>query len=225
MISNFETIDSHIRDYNSKLFTSLPASIEKVHTQDGIKYVDVKPSIRKAYVDGVTFASNVIYNVPVVFPSGGGGILSFPLEVGDTVLLVFAQRDITNFLEGDGSEVSPETLRTHDINDAIAIPGLYPFSKNLSPNDKDVELKYNDSTILLKQDGGVEVTTSSGDVEINTASKFVVDNGTEELVALMSEFLQTVSEITVSTIYGPVTVINNKAAVTSLKNRLDTFKK
>lgn len=229
-----EVIGSHINNYDSQLFTSIPAVILEVSGDPSIKYVKVQPTIKVVGTDGLVSEIAPISKVPVVFPSGGGGILSFPLKVGDTVLLVFSQSNISNWLEGDGSKVKPETSRSHNINDAIAIPCLYPFSKNLEPSKDNVELKYNKNSLSLKKNGGtklssdsgnVSIESSSNDVDITTSSKFSVTNDSEELISLLSEVIDAISQITTSTINGPATVINNKAAFTSLKSRLDTFKK
>lgn len=69
----------------------------------------------------------VIDRVPVVFPTGAGFALSWPLSAGDTVLLVHADWAIDQWLTS-GSEAAPADQRTHDINDAIAIPGLASYN-------------------------------------------------------------------------------------------------
>ena len=164
--------------------------------------------------DGVSLTSPTLYNVPIVFPSAGGGLLSFPVEAGDTVKLEFSMLNIESWLDGDGESVVAPTRRTHDINDAIATVGLYTKTSHLNPNPDDVELKFKGNTILLRQ---------NGDVEIETASKYAVRNQSEELISLLSEVLEEVSKISTNTIYG-VTPINNKPAIQALKTRLDTFK-
>lgn len=65
----------------------------------------------------------LILKCPVVFPSGGGFTLTFPVSDGDECLVVFADRGIDNwFVSGSGQQ--PASPRKHDINDAIAIVGI-----------------------------------------------------------------------------------------------------
>ena len=65
----------------------------------------------------------LILKCPVVFPSGGGFTLTFPVSDGDECLVVFADRGIDNwFVSGSGQQ--PASPRKHDINDAIAIVGV-----------------------------------------------------------------------------------------------------
>jgi hypothetical protein len=71
----------------------------------------------------------VICNVPVVYPSGGGLSITFPLALGDPVLLVFADESLDKWLSVGGSTpLDPLDERNHSVNDAIAIPGVRPFS-------------------------------------------------------------------------------------------------
>lgn len=205
-------IKAYLNDLKSQLFTTLPAEIVEYfpETQSATVRLLVDPLMS----DGVSLTSPILYNIPIVFPSAGGGLLSFPVQVGDTVKLEFSMRNIESWLEGDGSSVVAPTRRTHDMNDAIATVGLYTKTSHLNPNPEDVELKFKGNTILLRQ---------NGDVEIETASKYAVRNQSEELISLLSEVLEEVSKISTNTIYG-VTPINNKPAIQALKTRLDTFK-
>lgn len=73
-------------------------------------------------------------NVPIVFPRGGGVpgfFVSFPIQVGDFVMVMFAERSIDAWLFSSGGVTDPNDFRKHDLSDAVAIPGLYPFSKAL----------------------------------------------------------------------------------------------
>ena len=141
MSSQYEAIQSHISKFKDMLYTSLPAKVIKVNYEgDSIKSVNVVPTIARTYSDGTSLRRPTIYSVPIVFPSGGGALLSFPIAVDDTVLLVFNGDDADNFLSGSG-ELS-NSNRHFSYNDAIAFPCLYPFDKNLEPSKDKVELQY-----------------------------------------------------------------------------------
>ena len=249
MISQYEVIQSHISKFKDTLYTSCPAIVTEVHLSgESIESVSVRPTIARVYTDGDIRTKPIINNVPVVFPSAGGGILSFPIEVGDTVLIIFCKEDIENFINGT-SEI-PRTLRRFSYNDAIAIPSLYPTSKNLQPSKDDTVLKYNGNSITLKKDGGIEVTADKGAIDtlakegnisttanegvisiaalnnkitINTKDTISITNSSEELVSLLSELIGVLESTTVNTIYG-TSILNSKPALAALKSRLDTFK-
>ena len=167
------------------------------------------------HADGQINECATIFNVPVINPSAGGGLLSFPIQIGDTVLLEFSMRNIEEWLEGDGDPVTESTMRCHDMSDAIAIVGLYTKNSHLSPDPKDVVLKFKDNSIRLKDDGNIEIITKS---------KYSVTNDAEELINVLSEALAEIAASTVNTTYG-VTPLNNKSKILNIKNRLDTFRK
>ena len=177
MISQYEVIQSHIAKFKDMLYTSLPARIIKVNYQgDSIESVNVIPTIARKYADGEVRNRPIIYRVPVVFQSGGGGLLSFPLAVDDTVLLVFSGDDHDNFLQGI-SQI-PTTRRQFGYTDAIAIPCLYPFNSNLQPSKNKVELKYKGSSISI--DG-------EGNILIDKADNVTISNATTVNIVSSSE--------------------------------------
>jgi hypothetical protein len=147
---------------NSSIYTSIPAGVVSVSTFEAEQTVDVKPLINKTYDDGVILALPNILAVPVVFPSAGGGALTFPISVGDTVLLVFSMRSMDEWLEGEGFSVTPVDLRTHYLNDAVAIPGLYTKKSHLKPNTTDVELKFKEQSIRLAASGDMVLSQANG---------------------------------------------------------------
>lgn len=91
---------------------------------------DVEPLLEETFRtrDGeVSQPLPVIPNVPVIFPGAGGFRLTLPLTVGDVVALVFCDRSLDLWLE-QGGMVNPKDPRRHDLTDAVAIPGLHPWS-------------------------------------------------------------------------------------------------
>lgn len=84
----------------------------------------VKPSGNFQAKDGRSLPYPVIYNAPVLFPSGSGGkaAVTFPIQSGDGCLIVFSDESISGYLAG---RATPDDPRKHSMNDAIVIPGLY----------------------------------------------------------------------------------------------------
>lgn len=93
--------------------------------------VDVLPLIQDAFIDEdgerKTERLPVLNDVPLMFPGAGSYRITFPIEVGDQVLLVFCSSSIARW-KLVGGEIDPGDDRRHDINDAIAIPGLHSFA-------------------------------------------------------------------------------------------------
>lgn len=211
-ITLYDAIDSHIKRFRDNLYTALPAVVEKYNSDK--QTVDVTPTLNMTTNKGQELPWATLRDVQVMFPSAGGGLLSFPVKKGDTVLLVFSKNSLDAWKNGSGNPVKLNSKRSHSASDAIAIVGLYTTQTNLSPNPDDVELKFNDNSIILKEDGNIEIKTNS---------TIKIQNNSTELIGLLSNLIEEITNITTNTIYGP-TPINNIAALQSIKDELDTLR-
>lgn len=156
-VTIYEIIKSHSDCLQDNIYTSLPATVTSYNPSN--QSVDVNVDLRRTNPSsGEDFGLISLREVPVMFPSAGGGILSFPITKGDKVLIMFTKFSLDSWLAGVEGLV-PDN-RQHDINDAIAIIGLFNLKTNLSPNETDVELKFKGSSVTLKATGDLEVTTS-----------------------------------------------------------------
>lgn len=151
------------------IFTGLPAVVVEYNAAQSI--ATVLPLVDAVYSDGVVKKSQLIYNIPVQWPSGGGGIISFPIKQGDTGWVAFACRSIDEWVYGDGGSVVPASSRTLDYNDAIFIPGITTVNTSLNPDPDNVQIKFAGSSITIKPSGQVVISASSitlnGDTTIN----------------------------------------------------------
>lgn len=181
-----------IRSTQQNIYTSLPARVITYYPQE--QCVDVKPILRQRFDENSgSVEMPVIYKVPVLFPSAGGGILSFPINSetdetessGDIVMLEFSMRSMDEWLtstqEGD---VIPENNRYHSLTDAVAKPSLYKFGVNLQPHAQHVELKFKDTVISLQDDGtdksNLTITTEGNTgITINIVKGSLVVNNQE----------------------------------------------
>ncbi len=160
-----DLLGQFFRNRQAEMRVAMPAKITDYDYRT--QKATVKPLINRRYADDRIEEYPVINNVPVIFPRSGGASLTFPVESGDTVLLVFSDRSIESWAE-NGGQVNQDDNRMHNINDAVAIPGLIPFSLgSIAENNEDVLLSYSDSQVKLKP-GGI--------VEINTAAKVVINS-------------------------------------------------
>lgn len=151
-----------------EVHVALPASIEKYDETN--QKIDAKPLLKRNVVlsDGSEVLEElpVITDVPVQFPRGGGFFMSLPLAVGDHVLLVFNERSIDKFTQGDGSDTDPTDVRMHDLSDAVAIPGFYPFGKSLADAHT--------GNMVLGKDGDIQIHIKPGG-EIHLGSENAAD--------------------------------------------------
>lgn len=115
-----------VRQALADTHTCLPG---KVTRYDKTKQqADVQPLLRRKFMDGTVTDLPPINNVAVVHPRAGGAIVHMPVEIGDIVTVVFAERSLDRWLNS-GDMTDPGDPRMHDLSDAYAIPGGYSFNK------------------------------------------------------------------------------------------------
>jgi hypothetical protein len=140
----------------AELHVAVPARVERVDLAKGI--IDAKPLVkdRRYDRDGQPQAISVavVSNVPLVFPGAGGFRVTFPVAVGDTVLLVFSERSLDLWLV-QGGEVDPLDDRRHHLSDAVAIPGLRDFGHAWKGIDT--------GSITIGKDGSAQHPAGLGD--------------------------------------------------------------
>jgi len=118
-----EAIQGAISAMLRDMWTCLPARVVSVGGSGSI--VTAQP-IPADYLDGEIVPLPQIQDVPVLWPRAGTASITLPLAAGDFVLLLVSSRSIARFRD-DGSEGDPQSVRTHDLSDAMALPmGLWP---------------------------------------------------------------------------------------------------
>lgn len=166
MIHLKQVIRKNIADVLTGVYTNLPAEV--IDYDASTQTCTVQPLINTKDSDGTAVVDSVVAGVPVVFPSAGGGIISFPIQRGDTVLLCFSMRSIDEWTEGDGSPSTPSESRLHELSDAIAIPGLLPKQNSLQPSTDDVEIKFKGNRVTLKANGDIQL--DGGRIDLGEAA-------------------------------------------------------
>lgn len=71
--------------------------------------------------EGEAVDKAVAVNVPVLWPGGSGGLIVFPLAEGDSGLILFSERGITEFKRTEALSV-PDAGRFFDESDAMFLP-------------------------------------------------------------------------------------------------------
>jgi len=163
----FDTVHKAFTSFSrANIYTALPCIITNTSDYGTKQVVDIQPLMGRVWDDGQYHESPQVFDAPVINPACNKGMLSFPLEVGDTVLALFCMRDIEKFSASDRSgSLEPKTPRSHSLTDAVVIPSLFSKINNLSPNVEDIELKYIvegeiESRITLKKNSDIEIDTT-----------------------------------------------------------------
>ena len=149
----------------------------KIGTIQAIDYTKMTATIQivfqQALRDGTFQNIPVLTDCPVFTLQGGGYSLQFPIEEGDTAIVLFSDRNIDNWFQSGGVQV-PADGRLHSLSDAIAIVGINSLASPLIPSP------LTDIARLIAPDGLTMITIQNGEVlitEAGGASVGVSDGG------------------------------------------------
>jgi len=144
----------------SDVHTALPGRIEKY--EYATQKAQVKPLIKRKYLDGEVLELPVLVNVPVVFPRTKNSGITFPLTKGDGVLVIFTERALERW-KSSGGDSEPGDRRKFDLSDGIAIPGCFSFKDaNIASNNEDLEIHHNGFRIVIKKNGKIKLLGAGG---------------------------------------------------------------
>jgi hypothetical protein len=120
-----EAVEGRIERRLRAVRVALPGIVQSYDHET--QRASVQPSIRDVFEDesGALVSENlpIVNEVPVVFPGTGPFAITWPLEPGDEVLLVFSSSGLDRWLS-KGGIIDPESDQRHALDDAVAIPGL-----------------------------------------------------------------------------------------------------
>lgn len=179
--------------------TCLPAKV--VEFDAGQNKVSVQPLIKVSFIDddGENQEETLpqISDVPVLYPRAGGGkfAIVFPLEAGDFVTLVFAERSLDRWLSGDGAAVNPGDLRKHQLSDAIAIPGGYPFGSGETVESDRVTIKFGSNSRMEIYEDKILVDFNGTLIAVKDGLIELGEENAGEKVAIESKIQQELNKI------------------------------
>lgn len=175
------------------------AFVGQVQTYDASNQTcSVKPVIQARFLNGDSLNLPVVPRVPVCFPRGGGFMMTWPLEAGDTVLVVCADRSIDEWKATNNSSILPVDLRRFDLSDAVAYAGVS------SPADP-LQSATDDSMVIGEDTfSGMKITIKDGTVTIGIS--------TVELLDLIDGFADVVANAQAVTVLGNTPLITTSTA-------------
>ena len=161
-----ELIRVGFNNFIKDIHTALPA---KVLRFDKVKQtVDLEIQQKRRFLDKREDAlPPPLIDVPVHFYRCGGLAITMPINVGDTGLVVFAERSLDEW-QVLGSVEVPSEARTHSLSDGTFYPTMH--------NDKNVISNYSDNLEIRTEDGNSKITISKdGRIEIQKGNNKVLD--------------------------------------------------
>jgi phage baseplate assembly protein gpV len=165
-----ESLRLAMDDRAASIWTALPCIVSAVNLEANT--ISAQPAIQGAVSDENGNVANVnlpvLVDVPIVFPSAGGFSLTFPIEDGDEVLVIFASRCIDTWWQSGGIGKQAEA-RMHDLSDGFAIAGIKSQATkiaNISSNS--VQLRNNAGAAFIE-------INASGEIKLKSGSKIILD--------------------------------------------------
>lgn len=194
----------------STIWTAMPGIIQSVNLT--AMTCEVQPTIQGTVENenGTIESVNLplLVDVPLVFPGGGGYILTFPLAAGNEVLVVFASRCIDAWWQSGGIQ-RPMEARMHDLSDGFAIPGPRSQPNRVNSISADsAQLRSNSGTTYFG-------LTDAGKIEMANATKNLrgVLDGMLDLLNTLNTNLTTFATTTAT---DPIAVVTAGAATALL---------
>jgi len=112
-----QDLDDVIREYievdRLELNTCMPAIVKSYDS--ATQTCSVQPCMKRTTVGGEVMSRAVIDEVPVVFPRSSLGGVHFPIEDGDSVMILFSQRSLDEWTD-NGGQVELFDGRLHNSN-------------------------------------------------------------------------------------------------------------
>jgi hypothetical protein len=145
-----------------------------------------------------------IGDAPVFFAGGGQATLTFPVSQGDECMIFFNDRDMDNWFSG-GVGQAPATGRLHSFADSVIVVGWRSLGN--------VILNFDNTRALLQWENGGILGVSSSLVKIA--------NATYTLKGVLTDLVNAIEAITVTTSGGPSTLpLLNQAAFETIKTKI-----
>lgn len=166
-LGDFDTsLLAAMQGHQAGVWTAMPGIVQSYNSAK--MTAEVAPSLKAQVLqpDGTTLwvALPLLVDCPVIFPSGGGFTLTFPIAAGDECLVVFSSRCIDSWWQSGGVQVQAD-MRMHDLSDGFVLVGPRSQPRVLAPagSGDGVELRNDARTAYVRIDetGNIFATTDA----------------------------------------------------------------
>lgn len=126
----------------------------------------------------------ILAEVPVVILGGGAAQITFPITKGDECLVLFNDRDFSNWYAGNNNGPVASS-RLHSFTDAIVLVGIRSSASKLGDYD---------ATRARLRNGSTQVAVSSSKVKINNSTRNL-NTILQDLIAQIKSMVISVSAV------------------------------
>ena len=146
-----ETLRMALDNKQAQIWTALPALVQSFNPTAMTCVVQPTVSGLLLLPDGTykEVKMPLLLDCPVMFPSGGGATLTFPIKKNDECLVIFASRCIDSWWQLGGVRGQFE-YRMHDISDGFAFVGVRSKPRAFNVDINAAQLRSDDGTAYVQ---------------------------------------------------------------------------
>jgi hypothetical protein len=162
-------LDRVLADARSELHTCFPATV--IAYDVAAQTVDVRPAVMRELGSDDPEEPWAFEELPdlmavqLMWPRTGSRALTFPLSVGDWVMVLCAEQSLLLWRSRGTAATHPGLNDPHGLNGCVALPGWYPDVEkltNVSSSDVVLGDLESDATVRIKPDGSVVLGGEAG---------------------------------------------------------------
>lgn len=177
-VSAREAIDAILHELRTEIHTCFPARVLVYDAAE--QTVDVRPALLREVPtdDDPTTPWGYdqlpdLHGIQIMWPRAGGFAITFPIAVGDWVLVHCAEQSTMVWRDKGDAPSHPGVLDPHGLNGCVAVPGWFPDKHKLADVDTEhLALRSTDNAVRIVLSGTeVRLGSTAGDDFVALAAK------------------------------------------------------
>ena len=234
-------LEKHFPDFNDVIARVQQTTMSRLNCHNIGKIIEFEPETQTCTIQLMQqeqLGDNIytpapLTEVPLILYGIEGAYITLPNPVGSICLVLFLDRNIDAFMR-TGEIYTPETKRTHDYTDCVALTTFKTLVNPIENYDTEAisiiydklieEILY---TSVIKNYGNgllLKVSTEETSAQIAIDDKINIQNTNQSLATLIQNLIATIKALTVNTNSGVVTPTSQNALQTVADNFSELLK-
>lgn len=234
-------LEKHFPDFNDVIARIQQTTMSRLNCHNIGKIIEFEPETQTCTIQLMQqeqLGDNIytpapLTEVPLILYGIEGAHITLPNPVGSICLVLFLDRNIDAFMR-TGEIYTPETKRTHDYTDCVALTTFKTLVNPIENYDTEAisiiydklieEVLY---TSVIKNYGNsllLKVSTEETSAQIAVDDKINIQNTNQSLATLIQNLIATIKALTVNTNSGVVTPTSQNVLQTVADNFSELLK-
>lgn len=234
-------LEKHFPDFNDVIARVQQTTMSRLNCHNVGKILEFEPEnqtctiqlMQQEQLGNDIYTPAPLTEVPLILYGVDGAHITLPNPVGSICLVLFLDRNIDAFMR-TGEIYTPETKRTHDYTDCVALTTFKTLVNPIENYDSEAisiiydklieEILY---TAVIKNYGNsllLKVSTEEASAQITIDDKINIQNTNQNLATLIQNLIATIKALTVNTNSGIVTQASQNALQTIADNFSELLK-